>query len=342
MIRMGVICPSEIAFRRFMPALLKAEDFKFIGLGVYTEDERFGKKKMNKDMVESVMKNEYEKAYKFIDTYGGKIIEGYENIACNEEIDALYIPLPPALHYHWAKVALEHGKHVLLEKPSTTVAKYSKSLVELAEGEQLALYENYMFVFHEQLDAINKIIADGEIGDVRLYSIKFGFPMRVGEDFRYKKELGGGALMDAGGYVIKYATMLLGKSAHLVCANMNYIDKFEVDMFGSATMVNDYGVTAQLAFGMDNDYKCELEVWGSKGCLTAGRIMTAPVGYKPSVTICKRGGCETRELPDDDSFLKSIMRFKECIEHNNIRRDSYNLLVRQAEQIEEFKRLAER
>lgn len=340
MIRIGIICPSEIAFRRFMPALSKAEGFEFVGLGVCNASERFGDKIPSADVVESVLKQEHEKAQTFVDTYGGKIIEGYETIASSNEIDALYIPIPPALHYHWAKVALEHGKHVLVEKPSTISAVDSKNLAVLAEKKGLALHENYMFIFHDQLKAINELVASGEIGDVRLYSIKFGFPQRAANDFRYNKALGGGALIDAGGYTIKYATMLLGKTAHITCAQMNYTDKFTVDIYGSATMVNDIGVTAQLAFGMDNNYKCELEVWGSKGCLTIGRVLTAPAGFVPQVTIRKGNEDEVRDLPADDAFLKSIQRFGECIRNVGIRKENYSLIVKQAELIDEFKKMA--
>ena len=48
-------------------------------------------------------------------------------------------------------------------------------------------------------------------------------------------------------------------------SQLNGVDGFEVDVYGSAALVNDAGVTAQVAFGMDNGYKCELEVWGNKG-----------------------------------------------------------------------------
>lgn len=340
MIRIGVLCPSEIAFRRFMPALAKAECIKYVGLGVSSAAERFGDKIPSADIVESVLKQEREKAQIFVDAYGGKIFKDYETIASTDEIDALYIPLPPALHFRWAKTALEHSKHVIVEKPSTTAAADTKALTKLAEESGLALQENYMFIFHNQLKAISELVASGEIGDVRLYSIKFGFPQRSAQDFRYNKALGGGALFDAGGYTIKYATILLGEKSRIVCAQMNYTDKFDVDIYGSATMVNDAGVTAQLAFGMDNNYKCELEVWGSKGCLTTGRVLTAPVGVVPQIMIRKGNADEIRDLPADDAFLKSIQRFQQCIENETVRKENYNLIVKQAELIDEFKKLA--
>jgi NAD-dependent oxidoreductase involved in siderophore biosynthesis len=114
-----------------------------------------------------------------LDQYGGKLYNGYEEIATSSDIDALYIPLPPSLHFKWAKMALEHGKHVLVEKPSTTEASDTKELVEIASEHGLALHENYMFTFHEQLDAIEEIIRNGEIGDIRLYRISFASPAEL-------------------------------------------------------------------------------------------------------------------------------------------------------------------
>lgn len=335
--KLGVICPSEIAIRRFMPALQNIPDIEFVGVAVSTPYERYGTNQPSIDVVSKMNEREKEKANVFISKYGGKIFKSYESLVTSNEIDAIYIPLPPALHYTWARMALENGKHVLVEKPSTIYANNTKKLIEIAQKKDLALHENYMFIFHSQLSAIEEIINNGEIGDIRLYRISFGFPMRTANDFRYNKDLGGGALIDAGGYTIKYASRLLGTNVKIAYAQMNYIDGFEVDMYGSAAMVNSGGVTAQIAFGMDNNYKCELEVWGSKGCLTTGRVLTAPTGFTPKVTIRKGNDEELRDLPVDDAFGKSIKFFLECVSNKRTRENNYENLIRQAELVEQFK-----
>ncbi len=334
--RIGIICPSEIALRRFMPAVQKLTEVEFVGLGVCSIEERFGEDIPEKAIVNEVIDTEYYKAQTFVDQYGGKIYNSYEEIVTSNDIDAIYIPLPPALHYKWAKKALEHGKHVLVEKPATISMSQTKELVELANKKGLALHENYMFIFHEQLDMIESVIKSGEIGDVRLYRISFGFPRRAANDFRYSKTLGGGALIDAGGYTMKYATRLLGETINVKCAQLNYIDEFEVDMYGSATLVNKDGVTAQVAFGMDNNYKCELEAWCSNGCLSTGRVLTAPDGFVPKMTIRKGNEDEIRDLPSDDAFGKSIEHFMKCILDEKIRKNNYKSLIKQAELIDEF------
>lgn len=342
MIRIGIICPSEIAFRRFMPALKKADkNIVFAGIGYASPKEWFGDtSKVSEVTINEQQERERAKAKTFIDAFGGKIYEGYQDLIESSDVDAIYLPLPPALHYKWAKMALECGKHVFVEKPSTTCLADTDSLIQIASGKGLALHENYMFVFHDQLKALDDVVKKGEIGDVRLYKISFGFPLRAKNDFRYNKALGGGALLDAGGYTMKYANYLLGDSAKVVTAQANYIDGFEVEMFGSCTMVNDEGITAQLAFGMDNDYKCDVEIWGSKGTITSNRILTAPEGFVPTYTIKKNQDFETRNLPADDAFLKSINHFVLCINDNDVRRNNYRILYQQEKLVEEFKQFA--
>lgn len=331
--RIGIICPSEIAFRRFLPALKEAGCFEYAGVAIANKEEFVG-------ATDEILTKERTKAQTFVDSYGGKIYEGYNTLIHSDEVDAIYLPLPPGLHYKWAKEAVAAGKHVLVEKPCTTALATTEDLLKDAKNKGLAAHENYMFAFHDQLQAVNEIVKSGEIGDVRLYRISFGFPMRAQNDFRYNKALGGGALLDCGGYTFKYASMLLGPTAKIKYAQSNNIDGFNVDMYGSAALVNDEGVTAQVAFGMDHNYKCELEVWCSKGTLYTNRILTAPAGFTPEVIIRKGNEEEKRNLPADDAFKKSILHFCKCIEDVKVREENYQTLLRQALLVEDFKALS--
>ena len=331
--RIGIICPSEIAFRRFLPALKEAGCFEYAGVAIASKEEFVG-------ATDEILAKERAKAQTFVDSYGGKIYEGYSTLIHSDEVDAIYLPLPPGLHYKWAKEALAAGKHILVEKPCTTALINTEDLLKDAAEKGLAAHENYMFAFHDQLEAVNDIVSSGEIGDVRLYRISFGFPMRAQNDFRYNKALGGGALLDCGGYTMKYASILLGPTAKLKYAQSNTIEGFSVDMYGSAALVNDEGVTAQIAFGMDHNYKCEVEVWCSKGTLYTNRILTAPSGLVPEVIIRKGNEEEKRNLPADDAFKKSILHFNKCIEDNATREENYEILLRQAKLVDSFKELS--
>ena len=310
--RIGILGTSEIAFRRFLPALAENGDFTYAG----------------------VASRMPEKGKPFREQYGGGIYDGYDALLSDESIEAVYVPLPPALHYEWGKKALEAGKHLFLEKPSTTAAKDTKALLELATEKGLAVHENYMFQYHAQINAITDIVKSGRIGEVRLYRLAFGFPRRAANDFRYDKSLGGGALLDCGGYTLKLASLLLGDTAKVVYSQLNYTDAFDVDLYGSAALVNDAGVTAQVSFGMDNSYKCELEIWGSKGCITTGRIFTAPTGFEPTAEVRAGNETETVRLPADDAFAGSIAHFARCIRDEGTREENYQAILRQAELVD--------
>lgn len=330
-VRIGVICPSEIAFRRFMPALALDKRFEFAGIAYASLEEWRGA-----DI--ALIEKEREKAHNFTEKYGGEIFDSYSKLVEASNIDAVYIPLPPALHAEWTKKVIEAGKHCFVEKPFATELSDTLELISAAREKKLALNENYMFVYHSQLDFIRNEIADKKMGDIRCINISFGFPFRGANDFRYNKKLGGGALMDCGGYTLKLAQMLLGGRAEVAFAQMKYKDGIDADIFGSAVICGD--TAAHVEFGMDNSYKCSLEIWGSERSLLADRIFTAPAGFSPTVTYRDNNGEEVIHLPADDTFAKSLDNFISCITDDKKRFENYEAIQRQAELVEQFKKKA--
>lgn len=304
-IRIGVLCPSEIAYRRFMPAI--GRNFEYAGVAVPSYEDWSG------TGFNSVSEAEYNKALLFKENYGGCIYEGYLSLINDPYIDAVYIPLPPSLHFKYALKALEAGKHVLVEKPCTTSLEDTKALVDEAQRRDLVVHENYAFVYHSQIDYLKKIIRGGEIGDVRLIRLDFGYPFRGKTDFRYHKELGGSALLDIGGYPLFLAAELLGDSAKLVCHTLNYDLGFSADIGGSATLINDHGLTAQIGFGSMNEYRCSIDIWGSKASVYSGRVFSAPAGFVPEIIITQGGKTHIQQLLADDSFARSLDAFGEKI-----------------------------
>lgn len=313
--KLGILGTADIAFRRFLPALSKCPGITYAGVASRTP----------------------QKCQKFQEQYGGEVYDSYDALLEDESIDAVYVPLPPALHYEWGKKVLLAGKHLLMEKPFTTNPQHTKELLELAEKNGLAVHENYMFLYHSQLDWIRQQLQENRIGDLRLIRTAFGFPFRGNTDFRYDKELGGGALLDCGGYPIRLATELLGSTAAVTTAQLNCGRGLNVDVYGSASMVNDLGQVAQISFGMDNSYKCELELWGSTGCILADRIFTAPAGFTPSMRLKTQTGEEQVLLESDDSFLNSICTFYENVQNIDKRETMRNSIYLQSILVEKVK-----
>ncbi|MGO5097230.1 Gfo/Idh/MocA family protein [Agathobaculum sp. LCP25S3_E8] len=314
MMKLGVLGTADIAFRRFLPALSKCSNFTYAGVASRTP----------------------EKCQPFQETFGGQIYENYGDLLADDTIDAVYVPLPPALHYEWGKKALESGKHLLMEKPFTTHLHETEELLELAAKKGLIVHENYMFLYHCQLAKIEAMIADGLLGDIRLYRMSFGFPMRGQGDFRYNKALGGGALLDCGGYPVRLALELLGDTAKVVHSKLYQPDGFSVDLYGNAVIENDAGQVAQISFGMDNAYQCQLEVWGSQATLIAPRIFTAPSGFLAQGIVRDSATENVLELGQDDSFVNSIQNFLEIIENSEKNIQSRIQIMKQSKMIEDI------
>lgn len=288
--KLGILGTADIAYRRLLPALQKCEDITYAGVATRT----------------------LEKGKPFQESYGGEIYDGYDSLLEDKSIDVVYLPLPPALHYEWGKKALGAGKHLLMEKPFTTSLEETKNLLTLAEEKGLVVHENYMFLYHSQMAKVKELINSGELGELRLLRISFGFPKRAANDFRYNKSLGGGALLDCGGYPIRLALELLGESTKVTQAKLLQPEGYEVDLYGNAVLENEGGLCAQVSFGMDNAYQCQLEIWGSKATLIAPRIFTAPINLRPLIEL--RGKqAQTLSLPEDNSFLNSLRKFQDDI-----------------------------
>lgn len=314
--KIAILGTSNIAFRRFLPALQNCPDFTYAGVASRTP----------------------EKGQMFVDHFGGTVYPSYDKVLEDDTVTAVYVPLPPALHSEWGRRVLEAGKDLLMEKPFTTCLRDTEALLALADEKKLAVHENYMFSYHSQLSQIRKMMTDGTIGELRLLRASFGFPKRAENDFRYNRSLGGGALLDCGGYPLRLAAELLGKDTEVVQAALSQPDSYEVDLFGNAVVRNGDGVYGQISFGMDNAYQCQLELWGSNSTVIASRIFTAGTGVCPELVIRTSTDQRTVTLPEDDQFLHSIERFAASCRGEG-RDEMFEKIKQQAKLVDEVRRL---
>ena len=336
-IRIGVLGPADIAMRRMVPAIQKCEEYEYMGVAVAYEEEKdpdYDPEREISDDTGFLSSTGTDKARQFCEKFDGVIYNGYCAMLESDDIDAVYIALPPALHHKWAKQALKCHKHVFLEKPFTTCLKDTKELTDIAEKNDLAVTENFAFCYHAQVAKIKEILAEGILGDIRIIRSTFQFPFRGDADFRYNKALGGGALLDCGCYTLKLAEELLGKDVKITDHNLMYKEGYDVDMYGAITAVGSKGEIAHLSFGMDQQYCCDLEVWGSKGCLKSPRIYTPPADLP--VTLTLMCGMDKKEITvdADDQFQRSAEAFAKMINDKESRREAYDSLKRQGERVD--------
>ena len=136
----------------------------------------------------------------------------YQALFADEDVDVVYIGTPIGTHFEVARAALLAGKHVLLEKAFTTTADEARSLAALAADQGRFLMEAMWTRFNPTIRRLLDEVAAGAIGEVRTVQASFGFPPPPGA-VHWRRDLGGGALLDMGVYPLTFAQLLLGQPA---------------------------------------------------------------------------------------------------------------------------------
>lgn len=287
LIKIGIIGCANIALRFLIPAIKNNPNFELAGIA-------------SRSII---------KAKSYAASFDTIYYDSYEDLI-SSDLDAVYIPLPNGIHYDWIKKSLNNNLHVLVEKSLACSFEEVKELNSLAKAKDLVLMENFQFRFHNQLKHIKDIINSGAIGDIRLFRSCFGFPpFEDKNNIRYKKEIGGGALLDAGAYTIKASQIFLGQDLVVQTANINTPKNYSVDISGSATLKQNTGnVIAQIAYGFDHFYQNNIEFWGSKGKLSANRIFTAGPGVKAEVKL-EQANIDNKVVYFEDNHFDKMLNF---------------------------------
>ncbi len=289
-VRLGVLGCASIVRRRMLPAVARRTDVELVA--VASRDET--------------------KAKSVTAEFGGEAVEGYEQLLARDDLDAVYVPLPAALHAEWVERALRAGLHVLCEKPLTGTLPASLRLVRLAEERGLSLVENFMFARHAQHAVVRELVAAGAIGEVRSLTAEFAFPPKPAGDMRYTAA-GGGALVEIGGYPLRTALMLLGDDLAVAGAVVRHSAGHGVDLSGAALLTDPAGRTAHLTWGMEHAYRASYELWGETGRIVVEWAYTPPAGHRPVLRIETQDRIDRRTLPADDQFGNVLAEFARSV-----------------------------
>jgi predicted dehydrogenase len=268
--------------------------------------------------------------------FGCETVVGYDALLERNDIDAIYMPLPTGLHEEWCNKALEVGKHLLVEKSFASDYASAGRMLKLAEKNNCLIFENFQFQTHSQWSVIKSHMISGELGDVHLVRSTFGFPPLPKDNFRWNKELGGGALLDAGAYMCKVSQLLLGTGCEVLGSSLQIDKETGVDKYGEAMFRNEAGQVAQVAFGFDYFYQCRVELLGTRGKLSANRVFTAPPGFEPVLMVEKQAGVEEIKLPADNHYVNMWCWFAEEVAKGDFS-NYWNLLLDQARLLDEIR-----
>lgn len=218
----------------------------------------------------------------------------YDALLADGCVEAVYIPLPIALHTEWTIRALRAGKHVLCEKPFAMTAADAAACFDAAEAAGRLCIEGLMWRHHPQTRLAQRLLADGAIG--RLAHVRAALTVSVEPgDIRRTGQLGGGASLDLGCYCS--AIRLFGGQPLRVAAEQ-VIDTADGadggDLRLAATFALPGGALAQFDVALDFPRRDELELIGTGGKITIPDPWLCRYGF----VELERGGVAER-LPAD-------------------------------------------
>jgi xylose dehydrogenase (NAD/NADP) len=188
----------------------------------------------------------------------------YEALLADPDVDAIYNPLPNALHVEWAIRALEAGKHVLCEKPLTRRPEEVARAFDVAERDGRVLAEAFMWRHHPQVARARELLDGGAIGDLRIVRAHFAFAVGHPDDIRLQAPLDGGGLMDVGCYCVSGCRTLAGAEPERAFAEL-VPGGHGVDVSLSATLRFPGDVLAHFDCGLVYPGGSLLAAVGTKG-----------------------------------------------------------------------------
>lgn len=158
----------------------------------------------------AVASRSLERAKQFAEEWGfEKAYGSYEEMLEDEAVELVYVASPHSHHFQHAKLCLEHGKHVLVEKAFTVNAAQAAELIAISEERGLLLAEAIWTRYMPSRKLIRDVIGSGVIGTPTSLVANLGYAMGQKERL-CKPELAGGALLDVGVYPINFAMMVFG------------------------------------------------------------------------------------------------------------------------------------
>lgn len=229
---------------------------------------------------------------------GIRTFRGYEELLRDPAIDAVYVPLPNALHREWVIRAAGHGKHVLCEKPLALTAAEGREMADACAAHGVVLMEAFMYRYTDRTRQVSAVVRSGALGEIKLLQASFCFMLANPASIKLRPELGGGALYDVGCYPVNFAGLVADlvagragasrpESVAAACTRVGGID----ETF-SALLRYPAGLAAALQCSIRSHRSMGATLVGTEGVLEVPDTFLDPAG---ALTLVR--GDERREIP---------------------------------------------
>ena len=229
-VRWGILGCSGIGKSRTIPGLLACENAELYAIAGRNEEklkayaEPFAPKKLYTD---------------------------YQALLEDENVDAVYLPLPNGIHMEWVEKAAKAGKHILCEKPMALTEEQVREMFAAAKANGVLLEEAYAYRHAQLAQKVKEIVDSGAIGRIRYLESKHSTFDTNRSGIRYQKGNGGGAVYDVTCYNVSLASYLLDKDPEDMSVYCGFDKETGVDTSDAVMLRYEEGVTAMLYAGLD-------------------------------------------------------------------------------------------
>ena len=263
-------------------------------------------------VVAGVAARDRARAMDYAATHGiPRVFDSYEAIIADDDIDAIYIALPPNLHAKWSIAALQAGKPVLCEKPfALSVADAEAMLAAEATTCELLMEAQHSH-YHPLSAAMRDIVQGGSLGD--LFSIEAVFDAPVGKEpgeIRYDPLVGGGALWDLGVYPAHWIRSSLGSAPTLLGASQK-LAPGGADLVTEARFTTESGADIRLSCNMDAPFRATFVATGNRATLSIRNPLAPHMGHTFRLTT--DGVATDQQFTTRSTYALQLEAFRDAI-----------------------------
>ena len=214
-VKWGILGAANIALHKVVPGMQVGEWSEIVAIG----------------------SRDFSKAEKAAQSLGiPKAYGSYEALLADQQVEAIYNPLPNHLHVPWSIRAADAGKHVLCEKPLSLTVAEAETLLAARDRNRVLIGEAFMVRTHPQWLRTRGLIDTGHIGELRAVTGTFSYFNRDRANVRNIPEYGGGGMMDIGCYPITTSRFVYDEEPTRVVGLVERDPDFGTDRLASALM----------------------------------------------------------------------------------------------------------
>ncbi len=289
-IRWGILSCARIAETAVIPAIQKASN----------------------GTLQAIASNSADKLERFKTQFKPvSIYNSYDYLLNDPNIDAVYIPLPNALHKEYVFKAAAKKKHILCEKPLGLNSAEVEAMFDTCKENGVILQEAFAYRHNPVIYKLRDMIRDGAIGKLKHLESAFTFYLDNPTDIRLKKSLGGGSLYDVGSYPVNFFRFTTGKDPIKIVAQAEMHPTENIDLACYATLKYSDDCYATLYSAFNSQYRCDYKLTGTQGSIEVRRAYNT-AGYI-EIRYKREDGTEMLHIMSPDNYELQAVHFAWCI-----------------------------